>query len=123
MLATNSMLEKLDLRDNHLGEQDALGLAFQEVFCSHVSQPTSAGEHRASLLNRRPDRGTSAQSDKDAMPGNDCLRRLHLANNELTSNSLWLLAESLPLFTSCKSWFCTITATSAFGVHKPWREC
>jgi len=65
-------VRELDLRDNQVGTQDALGHALQEVFWR--------------------------MSATDFSTINVRLQTLHLGNNELTANSVKLLVESLPAF-------------------------
>jgi len=68
-------LVELDLRDNQLGTQNALGNAFAEVF-------------------KRNSQGFAAS--------NSNLRCLNLGNNEITANGMRLLSEALPAFLALK---------------------
>lgn len=72
-----SALKELDLRDNQLGTQDALGQAFAEVF------------------QRSPQQGVF----------NKQLRILNLGNNEFTASGMKLLTQALPAFIALEELF------------------
>jgi len=73
-------LKELDLRDNQLGTQDALGQAFIQAFQVHeYSQAFITGIVTERMVN-------------------SSLRLLNLGNNELTANGMKLLVEAFPFF-------------------------
>jgi len=78
LAASHSAITELDLRDNHLGTQDALAEALQRVFwrTGHIHHTT-----------------------------NSRLRVLHLGNNELTAKAICLFVESLPAFSGLEELF------------------
>merc|ERR1712232_378240 len=84
-------LQELDLRDNQLGLQDALPLAFSQAFTA----PSSAHKRLHELHGEH-------HSGRDLVASNVSLRRLNLATNELTDTGIGYLAGALQAFAGLK---------------------
>ncbi|CAE8691309.1 unnamed protein product, partial [Polarella glacialis] len=105
LAAPNSALEELDLRDNHLGSQEALAASLWQVFVPMVK---AGRDHR--LVRRRTgsshSAGASDEPPEPALPAiegyrstNSRLRIMHLANNGITTGGASRLAQLVPAFT------------------------
>jgi len=96
-------LEELDLRDNHLGVQDAIATSFFKIFGpkpkEQQEQPQKNGYNRGSVTNSKKQEDTAAAA-APAQLFNLSIKVLNLANNEISSTGAVKLAQALTAFKS-----------------------
>lgn len=102
LVSPTSNLEELDVRDNQLGEQDAIGLALYQAFVAHpriLRTPTASDSDLGTTKLPRLSKSSTVHSmDSHDTRVNDKLRMLQLANNDLGANCIIHLVDALPSF-------------------------